>query len=195
MASNGNGKVTPGRERARLVERVRALRQKIGIPTHPCLLEVTELLDDVAVALAAHRRLRDGLTAAGIVCWAESLDGAVSQMLAWLSPGGTCCLGPREHGYCTRPACVARREKYAAEWATQAAHAAHLLMALAGAANARDAGFEAGRRAGLEVAAKLHKMGRDEWVAAAMREADDLLEVVDGLLARPARSEGGQDVR
>ena len=72
------------------------------------------------------------MTAHEIIGLVNNLDYAITQMLAWMSPGGACCEPPtRLYGYCTHPPCIARHERYAAEFAREAAHLAKALQAIA----------------------------------------------------------------
>lgn len=72
------------------------------------------------------------MTPQEIIACVERLERASDQARGWMSPGGTCCAPPtRANGYCTNPACVARAVRYSCQWATEAAHEAKLLIALA----------------------------------------------------------------
>lgn len=71
------------------------------------------------------------MTAAEIVGLVEDMKEAAEQAVAWMSPGGCCCGGPRAHGYCTSAGCVAWREECAVMHATDAAHAYHQIEKLA----------------------------------------------------------------
>jgi hypothetical protein len=71
------------------------------------------------------------MTVAEIVAAVRELDDASTRLKGWLEHGGSCCPDvPRVHGYCTRKACIGRREHAAVLWATKAAHHANRIAAL-----------------------------------------------------------------
>lgn len=71
------------------------------------------------------------MTAFDIVRIVQDLESASREAIGWMSPGGICCLKPRAFGYCTNPGCIAAHEQYSRYHATEAAHAAGQLMAIA----------------------------------------------------------------
>jgi hypothetical protein len=76
------------------------------------------------------------MTPEQIVDGVNDFERAVDHMLSFMTPGGVCCWPPRRlHGYCTHPACIVRRERYAVQWAREAAHLAHWLMAMTAVVN------------------------------------------------------------